>query len=584
MRDPQIDEIKSRVSIVQLVQEYFPLKKAGTNWKGLCPFHGEKTPSFMVSDDRMIFHCFGCGEGGDIFTFLQKIEGYDFPEVLKLLADRAGVKIEHRDPRIQHERNLIAEIIDLSARFYRKVLTHASQAEPARQYLASRDLRPETQQTFGIGFAPDGWELLSQFLGKRGYKDDDIIRSGMGLRSVNGRGLYDRFRKRIMFPIRNHQGIVIGFTGRLLPEDEKKPEAGGKYVNTPETPLYHKGEVLYGLDLAKHEIKKEDAAVLVEGNMDVISSHQAGVRNVIAASGTALTDAQLRLLSRYTERIAVAFDADAAGDIAARRGILTALQNGFSVRVINIPQTSGKDPDDCIRKNPILWKNAIADAQDIIEYLIVRARAKFDLRSIEGKKAALVQILPVIAQCGDDVAQAHYVHQVAETISLPDDVIRSEMNAVKRAPQRLETPAPDRPVQKADVLRRSRLLSERLMALYIGAPQTRELVHAGLKPEYLDGEDLQDLYRWGVSQYTTTHTTSDVGQSERTAELSAILPLMLDAVPSAKPAEETKEILSGLVELHRKAGRERIESDMREAERRGDNARIAELAKLFGEL
>jgi len=580
MRDPIIEEIKQRINIVEVIQEYLPLKKAGTNWKGLCPFHSEKSPSFMVSEDRMMFHCFGCGEHGDVFTFLMKQEGYDFPEVLKLLADRAGVKIERRDPKIAHERNLLSEIAEISSRFYQKVLTDSPQAETARQYLMKRALKPETDAAFGIGFAPDGWENLCSFLSKRGYKDGDIINSGLALRSVNGRGVYDRFRKRVMFTIRNAHGQVIGFTGRLLPEDEKKPDAGGKYVNTPESALYHKGSVLYGLDMAKQEIKKQDLAVLVEGNMDVVSSHQAGIRNVIAASGTALTDDQLRLLGRYTRRLAVAFDADAAGDSAAKKGIVAALRAGFLVKVIVIPEGAGKDPDDCVRKDPDLWRKAIANAIDIIDFLVVSCRAKFDLHSLEGKRAAVEQILPIIAEVGDPVVQAHYLKVLSETVGIPDDVIRSQLpkrGNAEDSPRQTDAEAKPR-------LSRTRMLSERLLAIYLTDPKVRPEVQNGLKSEYLEGEELKDLYGWALAGYTQNIISLPAPREERAIELAEILPLKLDVEPAAEPLNEVKDILNILASLHRQAVRERLETEMRDAETIGDVARIEELTRAFKEL
>lgn len=585
MHDPVVDEIKQRINIVEVVQEYLPLKKAGTNWKGLCPFHGEKTPSFMVSEDRMIFHCFGCGEGGDVFTFLQKIEGYDFPEVLKLLADRAGVKIERRDPRIQHERNLLSEIVKLSALFYRKVLTDSPRAERAREYLKERGLKTETESAFLIGFAPDGWETLCSFLSKRGYKEDDLVSSGMCLRSVNGRGLYDRFRNRIMFPIKDHQGQVVGFTGRLLPEDEKKPDAGGKYVNSPETPLYRKSSVLFALDAAKQEIRRQDLAVLVEGNMDVVSSHQAGVTNVVAASGTALTEDQLKLLGRYTHRLAVAFDADAAGDAAAKKGIIAALRNGFLVKVIVIPPALGKDPDDLVRKDPELWKQAIGGAVDIIDFLVASARAKFDLKTIEGKKAAVDQIVPIIFEVNDPVAAAHYVKVLSEAVGIPDDVIRG---ALRQAEGGKKWPGGGNknsitPASKHETLSRARMLSERLMALYLVFPSVRPEIHDGLKTEYLEGDDLRGLYAALVSEYTQNNDPSPAPREERAKALAEILPLKLDVEPAENPKEESGEILNNLASLSRQAERERLEAEMRDAEKIGDLERISELMKLFKE-
>ncbi len=580
MRDPVVDEIKQRINIVEVIQEYLPLKKAGTNWKGLCPFHGEKSPSFMVSEDRMMFHCFGCGEHGDVFTFLMKQEGYEFPEVLKLLADRAGVKIERRDPKIAHERNLLSEIADISSRFYQKVLTDSPQAETARQYLGKRDLKKETAAAFGIGFAPDGWENLCNFLNKRGYKDDDIINSGLALRSVNGRGIYDRFRKRVMFTIKNAQGQVVGFTGRLLPEDEKKPDAGGKYVNTPESALYHKGSVLYGLDQAKQEIKKHDLAVLVEGNMDVVSSHQAGIRNVIAASGTALTDDQLRLLGRYTRRLAVAFDADAAGDSAAKKGIILALRAGFLVKVIIIPEGAGKDPDDCVRKDPQLWRTAIEKAIDVIDFLVQSARAKFDLRSVEGKRAAVEQILPIVAEVGDPVVAAHYLKVLAEAVGTPEDIIRNELAKKTQRPG-ASAAAGNQPTP---ALSRTRMLSERLLAIYLTCPAVRSEVQNRLKTEHLEGADLRDLYGWAMAGYTQNIISLPAPREDRAKELAEILPLKLDVEPADEPFEEAKNILNILASLHRQAERERLETEMREAEKIGDVARINEIAKLFKEL
>lgn len=584
MRDPVVEEIKQRVNIVEVVQEYLPLKKAGTNWKGLCPFHGEKSPSFMVSEDRMIFHCFGCGEGGDVFTFLMKMEGYEFPEVLKLLADRAGVKIERRDPKIQHERNLLAEIAELSSRFYQKVLLDSPQAETARQYLAKRELKTETQSSFGIGFAPEGWETLCGFLAKKGYRDADIVNSGLALHSANGRGIYDRFRKRVMFTIRNAHGQVVGFTGRLLPEDEKKPDVGGKYVNTPESQLYHKGAVLYGLDLAKHEIKRQDLAVLVEGNMDVVSSHQAGIRNVIAASGTALTDDQLRLLKRYASNLAVAFDADAAGANAAKKSIVAALRNGFLIKVIVIPEGAGKDPDDCVRKDPQLWRKAIADAVDIIDYLLSEARKKTDLRTVEGKKAAVAQISPVIAEVADPVAQAHYVKTLAEATGTPDDVIRDQLRMAATKTNRMSPTTNNLQPTTNTPPTRARMLSERLLAIYLAFPEVRKAVEEGLKPEHIEGEDLRDLYAMKLSVYNQGIQSLPASRGERAEELAQLLPLRLDVEPVADPGNEAKEMLNNLASLRRKSERERLEAEMRDAEKIGDIARIEEISRLFKEL
>jgi DNA primase len=446
--------------------------------------------------------------------------------------------------------------------------------------LTKRALKPETAAAFGIGFAPDGWENLCNFLNKRGYKDEDIINSGLALRSTNGRGVYDRFRKRVMFTIKNAQGQVVGFTGRLLPEDEKKPDAGGKYVNTPESALYHKGSVLYGLDRAKQAIKKHDLAVLVEGNMDVVSSHQAGITNVIAASGTALTDDQLRLLGRYTRRLAVAFDADAAGDSAAKKGIVAALRAGFLVKVIVIPDGAGKDPDDCVRKDPELWRKAIASAIDIIEFLVQSVRTKFDLRNVEGKRSTVEQIIPIIAEVGDPIVQAHYLKVLSETVGIPEDIIRNQLpkrGSAEAKPRQTDAEASPR-------LSRTRMLSERLLAIYLTDPKVRPEVQNGLKVEYLDGDDLKDLYAWAMAGYTQNIISLPAPREDRAKELAEILPLKLDVEPADETLEEAKNILNILASLRRQAVRERLETEMRAAEKLGDVERIEELTKAFKEL
>ena len=306
MLNSQVDEIKSKVDIVEIIQEYIQLKPAGANWKAPCPFHNEKTPSFMVSRDKQIFHCFGCGEGGDIFTFVQKIENIDFPEALKILAEKAGVKLKKIDPTLVSQKTKLMDICHLAAEFFHKALTSSKEGQISRDYIAKRKLSPQTLADFKIGYAPDSWDLLLNLLRKKGYKDNDIFLAGLVVKNDRGQ-LYDRFRQRLMFPIFDQHGNIVGFTGRIL--DASKENQGGKYVNTPQTLIYNKSLIAYGLDKAKSEIKKQDLVVVVEGNMDVIASHQAGIKNVIASSGTALTLEQLKILQRYSNNLALAFDA-----------------------------------------------------------------------------------------------------------------------------------------------------------------------------------------------------------------------------------------------------------------------------------
>jgi len=427
MTDTQ--QIKDKIDVVDLVGEYVSLKPAGINYKGLCPFHREKSPSFMVNRERQRWHCFGCNKGGDIFTFLQELEGMEFIEVLKHLADRAGVKLENtRGSEIQgNQKNRLKEICEQAARFYHEFFVRMPAAEPAREYLQKRGLTDETIKHWQIGFVPDQWELLTQYLLKKGYGVEDLIAAGLTIKkegAMNGRGFYDRFRGRIMFPIFDMYGAVVGFTGRVLVETEK---SGGKYVNTPETPIYNKSSIVFALNFAKNIIKEKDLIVLVEGQMDVIACHQAGMENVVATSGTAMTEMQVRLLKRYSDNIALAFDADSAGQNAAKRGIDIALSEGMNVKVIRIPEGKGKDPDECLKQNRDVWFESVAHAQDVMVWYIERAFSLHDSKSPQGKQKIAAEVLAEIARIPGAVTQDHWLNDLASKLQLDTAVLREEL-------------------------------------------------------------------------------------------------------------------------------------------------------------
>jgi DNA primase len=360
--------IKDKLDIVQIIGEYITLKKAGANWKANCPFHNEKSPSFMVQAEKQIWHCFGCSKGGDVFTFVQEIEGLDFRETLKLLAKRAGVELSKSyNETDSSERNRLLAINTAAAYFFHRMLLDMDASKPARDYLERRGMKAETVEAWQVGFVPDQWDLLTKYLLKKGHGINDLVTAGLTIKRDNadpasGRGYYDRFRGRVMFPICDVHGNVVGFTGRVLVETEF---SGGKYVNTPQTPLYDKSRVLYGIHKAKTAIKSEDLAVLVEGQMDVIACHQAGMANVVAASGTALTAEQIKILKRYTTTVAMAFDADSAGQNAGKRGAGVALEEGMNVKVIQIPSGFAKDADECLKKDKAVWFKAVAGATSV---------------------------------------------------------------------------------------------------------------------------------------------------------------------------------------------------------------------------
>ena len=404
--------IKDRLDIVQLISEYVQLKKSGLNYKACCPFHQEKTPSFMVHPDRQFYHCFGCGKSGDIFTFIQEMEGLDFPEALKLLADRAGIKLDNFRSQIDSsQKNRLLEISQKAAYFFHKFLTDMPAADKARQYLQERQVNQQSVQDWQIGYVPDQWELLTKYLLNKGCGIEDIVSAGLAIKKdkadpASGRGYYDRFRGRIMFPIWDIHDRVVGFTGRVLVETEK---SGGKYVNTPQTLIYDKSRVIYGLNKARLEIKKNDLAVLVEGQMDVIACHRAGMKNVVAASGTALTVEQIKMLKRYSDNVAMAFDADEAGVKAAKRGIDIALQQGMNVKIIEIPSGQGKDADECLKKNPQIWFESVAKAKAVMDWYYGLYLGGLDLNDPKAKQQAGENFLAQIAHLPFAIAREHWL-------------------------------------------------------------------------------------------------------------------------------------------------------------------------------
>jgi DNA primase len=351
----QIEEVKGKTDIVSLIGEYIEVKKAGRNYKAICPFHSEKTPSFMISPELQIYKCFGCQAGGDVFVFLKEYEGMEFGEALKFLADRAGVKLERISRGDFSEKEKIIEINNLTSRFYQYLLFNSSFGKIALDYLLKeRGLKLATIKEFGLGFSPDSPLGLKKFLiDKKKFDPRDIERAGIGY--PKGGYFIDRLRGRVIFPLLDHRGNTVGFAGRVLPGPNEKETA--KYINTPETPVYHKGSLLYALNLTRGNIKKKGVAIVVEGELDAISSWQAGIQNVVAIKGSALTEDQVRLVSRFCRKAILCLDSDIAGDSAARRGVITAQEQGLEVKVARLKDF--KDPDDAARQNPEEYKKSL---------------------------------------------------------------------------------------------------------------------------------------------------------------------------------------------------------------------------------
>jgi len=420
-----VDEVKNRIDVVDLIQGYIKLQKAGRNFKANCPFHSEKTPSFMVSRERQLWRCFGCGKGGSIFDFIMEIEGVEFADALRMLAQRAGVELKKIDPKLKTERTRLYEICDLATQFFSKQLEASQAGKKIKAYLSDRGLKQKTVSDWRIGYAPETWQGLTDFLNSRGYSDSEILKAGLGVKAEKPgkRAYYDRFRDRIMFPIKNLNGIVVGFSGR---ENPNQPDSRmGKYINTPNTLIYDKSKILYGLDKAKLDIRKKDLCVLVEGQMDILMSHQAGFENAVASSGIALTEDQLRIIKRYTDNLATAFDMDQAGEVATKRGTNLALLNGLNTKVISL--SDGQDPADCLQKDPSLWGQAIDNAQGLIEFYLDNAFSKNDPETAQGKREISKALLPLIKEVPNRVEQAHWLQEIARRLKVKEDVLIEEM-------------------------------------------------------------------------------------------------------------------------------------------------------------
>jgi DNA primase len=509
--------IKDRLDIVQMIGEYIPLKKAGANWKANCPFHNEKSPSFMVNAEKQFWHCFGCGKGGDVFSFLQEMEGLEFPEALKILADRAGVKLDTFASDInKSQKNRILEINAKAAYFFHQFLLEMPASGGARDYLQRRELKSETIEEWKVGFIPDQWDLLTQYLLKKGNSVDDLLASGLTIKKDGG-GVYDRFRGRIMFPIWDAHGNNVGFTGRVLIETEK---SGGKYVNTPQTLVFDKSRILYGLNKAKTEIKNKDFTVLVEGQMDVIACHQAGMKNVVASSGTALTFEQIKLLKRYSNNISIAFDADAAGQNAAKRGIDLALEQGMNIKIIQIPQGAGKDADECLKKNPAVWFKAVADAKEVMEWYFATVLSGADKRDPKQKQKIADTLLAEIIRLPYAVERDHWLKKLADELSVDHATLTAEMRRLASAKPKHYEGKTENIVQekpKEDNWgepSKDHPLAENIFALFIKFPKLFAEYDMSQSQAFFPPLPMVGLYESLKKQYNGSGSTEEVLERE----------------------------------------------------------------------
>ncbi|MDN5330967.1 MAG: primase [Tepidanaerobacteraceae bacterium] len=421
-----IREVRDKADIVEIVSDYVSLKKRGENYVGLCPFHSEKTPSFTISPKKQLFYCFGCGVGGNVFTFLMKKENWTFPEALRWLAERVGVRLPEEETlgKVSEAfklRREIFEINKMASEYYHYTLLKAPEAERARRYLASRGILAETAEKFNLGYALPDWDGLIKFMRSKGIGEDALLKAGLVIPKSSGRGFYDRFRDRIIFPIKDVTGSVVGFGGRTLGKGEPK------YLNSPETPVFNKREHLYGLPMINRE---ESRIILVEGYMDCISLHQHGFTQAVASLGTSLTEQQAKALKRYTDEVFIAYDSDTAGQAATLRGIGILVKEGLRVKVITLPE--GKDPDEFIKaRGKEAFEELVTSAQNFIDYRLNLAKNGLDLKSQDGKLKFVKRAVLILAEIEDSVERELYVQKISGELNIPRKTLYEDIDKVR---------------------------------------------------------------------------------------------------------------------------------------------------------
>jgi len=613
-----IEEIKSKLDIVELIGSYIKLQKTGINYRALCPFHSEKKPSFFVSPSRQIFKCFGCGKFGDVFKFVMEIEGLEFGDALRVLAKRTGVELRKQDPKLKTERKRLYDIMELACRFFERQLKESKTGLEVKKYLLERGINEESIKKWRLGYAPNTWQSLSDFLVSKGYEREEVVRAGLAIKkeqdfSANQRESastsYDRFRGRIIFPVFDLNSQVIGFGGRIfsinqrsypcppeaLPSGDgrRAPESASteaKYINTPNTLLYNKSWVLYGLNFAKVEVRRKDACILVEGYTDVILSHQAGFQNTVATSGTALTPFQLKILKRYSQNLISAFDMDIAGDLATRRGIDLAQKEDFQIKVITM--SSGTDPADIISKDPKKWEKLIDSAKSILDFYFESTFPKFDKNSAEGKKGISDILLTVIARIPNKISQSHWLQKLSRKLKVSEESVLEELRKVlnKRGVDELRSSSrfanarvkeygePSIP-EEAEVLKeektRREMLEEKILSLIITKLPAK----------------LESLEKNYFSLFSPKSKEILIFLKKEKSKLPPDLKEFLDVLAlrseieeNLDPEREFRLCLKELESLVTKDKLQRISKEIREAEESKDEKRVKELMKEFNEL
>lgn len=592
LMDSPIEEIKNRLDIVEVISQYVKLQKAGANYKAPCPFHSEKTGSFFVSPSRQIWHCFGCQKGGNMFSFVKDIEGVEFGDALRILANKAGVELKKQTRemvQMKTARQRSYDLVEAAARFFEKQLEGSAVGRAVKQYLLGRGLSGESIEEWRIGYSPDTWHGLSTFLTGLGFSDSEILAAGMTIRGESG-SVYDRFRGRIMFPIFDFNSQVVGFGGRVFHGASKQEAASpdissakaealakaeAKYINISNTILYDKSRILYGLDRAKAAIRKQNAVILVEGYTDVIMSVQAAAANVVSSSGTALTLQQLKILKRFTDNLILGYDMDLAGDTANKRGIELAQAEGFNVKVVR-PPYEGKDPADVIAQDPAEWIKALEHPKSIMEFYFDNAFAARDPKTAEGKREIGKILLPQIKRVSNAIERSHWLQKLSRDLGVREEDLREELKRVKLE-QYVPSSLPPAPVFSAKP--RHQLVEERLLILAIKYPAVADLIEDSQIDRMMP--ETKEIISW-----IKTGGSMDNPISGAAAKCHELLCLRADIETIAEPeaANEVAFHVRAINKQRLKSQLEEVSARMAAAEASGDAEKLRQLCQEFNSL
>lgn len=586
MPDNVVQQVRDRLDIAEVVSSYIKLEKTGINLRAPCPFHSEKKPSFFVSPARQSFKCFGCGKAGSIFDFVMEIEGVEFGDALRILAKRAGVQMQSFNPQLKTKRQRLYEIAEIACKFFEKQLQASQRGKTVKQYLLKRGLTDASIKQWRLGYAPEQWRALSDFLVSRGYQRQEIVEAGLAVKSDKSPTPYDRFRGRIIFPIFDLHSQVIGFGGRVLEGNEDT----AKYLNTPNSLLYDKSKVLYGLNFAKVEMRKKDACILTEGYTDVIMSHQAGFINTVASSGTALTSFQLQILKRYTLNLLTAFDMDTAGGLATKRGIDLAQQADFEVKVISMPKD--KDPADVIFESSAKWQKLIDKAQDIMTFYFEDALGKHDKNNPQGKKEIAKLLLPAIKKIPNHILQSHWAQKLSGALKVSEKAILDELKKVARVAQKRRGTRSDvaasQPPRAITAKPRRALLEERILTLILGNPKHLACISADNLNYFSDNFKEILTFCKKLKFSDTENFRQELDKLEKKREpIRTILQNCsfsptLDSIDS--PEQEIKICLASLRTLSCQDRLEALSLEIKRAEQDKDSEKLKQLMKQFNQL